>query len=416
MSEGVFKRLEVPEGSRAFHECVAFLTLSLRRGDRQRVRISSIHEIVHPELDALFSQKSSGKSVLGAFLYPYGDDDVDIIIQHGTHPRGDGRLWRFGLYFVQDTKVVGPLLKLMICRIIVGQALSRTHEDGQRMSELPVGFDSFYAPSGLETGPGKGQPPLFNDTYYVPHDRFLPMYLMEFSLDKDDEHGKSSSLHLYERMMSKGGRRTVSRGERLAEKKLEEDLRRKSQQVVGEIRKTRETYELALAQLDHACETLEKAAMERSEALKVEMIDHVKRYMLTVQGAEERRFEILRRISDMGRVEEWIDFMHEYGPRSSGGEKSGERRLRDLMQQVEYLHKFVLGKHDMGLVYKDRSGVESISAEFPVFLQLSSREEEAVERATAEYREKVQRLEDELRRKNERIAGLEERVKRLEML
>jgi hypothetical protein len=237
---------------------------------------------------------------------------------------------------------------------------------------------------------------------------------------------------------------------------LEEDLRRKSQQVIVDVRKTRETYELVLGQLDHACATLEKAAMDRSEALKVEMIDHVKRYMLTVQGAEERRFEILRRISDMGRVEvintwwdddwefnvlfarnfdlrhltsgdvcvwsvffdsqEWIDFIHEYGPRPSGGEKSGEKRLRDLMQQVEYLHKFVLGKHEMGLVYKDRKGVESISAEFPVFLQLSSREEEAVERATSDYREKVGRLEEELRRKNERISGLEERVKRLEML
>jgi len=113
-----------------------------------------------------------------AWFYPYPADDVDAVVKDGFSSM-KGPI-RFGLYFAprQLPPGKGQTLKMVLCRICVGNSICRSEDDIANIHKSIPGYRSIYVPGGTGTSS------VFNDTYVL-HDNTLvvPTHVVAYHLD-----------------------------------------------------------------------------------------------------------------------------------------------------------------------------------------------------------------------------------------
>jgi len=102
-----------------------------------------------------------------------------------------GNPLRFGLYFL-DQKLQpgkGPVMKLVLCKVAVGNSMCRSEADAATLSRCPSGYESVYVPGNQSAGTS-----VFNDTYILYDSEFaVPTHVVSYHFDvaqlssQDDE-------------------------------------------------------------------------------------------------------------------------------------------------------------------------------------------------------------------------------------
>jgi len=154
------------------------LLLHLPYSHRSFLRVDSVQALQTDRAVAELQHRCEGMSMREAWFYPYPADDVDAVVKDGFASM-KGPI-RFGLYFAprQLPPGKGQTLKMILCRICVGNSICRSEEDIANIHKAISGYRSIYVPGGAGTSS------VFNDTYVL-HDNTLvvPTHVVAYHLD-----------------------------------------------------------------------------------------------------------------------------------------------------------------------------------------------------------------------------------------
>jgi len=138
------------------------LSLHLPHVQRSSVRVDAVHGLQNDR--AVWALQSRGQGMMrDAWFHPYPTDDTDTVCKEGFKSIPKGPL-RFGLYFMEQDMPPGKgqIMKLVLCKICVGNSVCRSEGDATDFTRAPPGYDSLYIPGNQST-----ELSVFNDTYIL---------------------------------------------------------------------------------------------------------------------------------------------------------------------------------------------------------------------------------------------------------
>eukprot|EP01012_Entosiphon_sulcatum_P021833 TRINITY_DN26709_c0_g1_i1.p1 TRINITY_DN26709_c0_g1~~TRINITY_DN26709_c0_g1_i1.p1 ORF type:complete len:347 (-),score=74.21 TRINITY_DN26709_c0_g1_i1:39-1079(-) len=273
----VYIRTQVMAGSKAYQLAATQLELSLAKEDRSRLEVCRVDALEPEEMHIAseFNDIAAARYTIFAWYYPFPTDNLEEVFDKGFAAT---KRFRFGVYFVKPNQIRGTVMKLLLCRVVVGRSLVRTEETLDSLADLPEGYQSVYTPSPdthLST------PPMFSDTYVVSSGKLaLPAFVIEFLFKE----GPSEP-------------RAVVPIEVFPE----------HHRLVATLQQHRAALENLLEQTDRNVDRYTHAVVDRSDNLRAELAVLLDDYLKVVQQHEECKFEAHRFVGDIDRV---IDLIH----------------------------------------------------------------------------------------------------------